>query len=54
MQRSIFYETKYIPKEQRITEEELNKKINSLIPILLNQIFNTLSNVLSIYDSVKN
>jgi hypothetical protein len=53
MQRSIFYETRYIPKEERLTEEEFNKKINLLIPSLLNQIFNTLSNTLSIFDTVK-
>ena len=53
MQRSIFYETKYIPKNERITEEEFNKKINSLIPYLLDQIFMTLSNTLQIHDSVK-
>ncbi len=53
MQRSIFYETKYIPKEQRITEEEFHKKLNQLIPSLLNQIFNILSNTLSIFDDVK-
>ena len=53
MQRSIFYETKYIPKEDKLTEEEFNKKLDSLIPYLLNQIFDTLSNTLLIFDDVK-
>ena len=53
MQRSIFYETKYIPKKDRLTEEEFNRKINLLIPSLLGQIFTILSNVLSIINSVK-
>jgi len=53
MQRSIFYKTQYIPKEDRLTEEEFDKKLNSLIPSLLNQIFNTLSNTLLIFSNVK-
>jgi hypothetical protein len=53
MQRSIFYETRYIPKDERLTEEEFNKKIDLLIPSLLNQVFDTLSNILSIFDTVK-
>ncbi len=53
MQRSVFYETKYIPKNERLTEEEFDKKINSLVPYLLDQCFNTLSNTLNIFDGVK-
>ena len=53
MQRSIFYETKYIPKNEKLTEEEFNKKLNLLIPHLLDQIFNTISNTISIFEIVK-
>jgi len=53
MQRSIFYETRYISKDQRITEEEFNRKLDSLISALLHQVFSILSNTLSIYESVR-
>ena len=53
MDRSIFYESKFIPKSQRITEKEFDNKINELLPYLLDQIFNTLSHSLKIYNSVK-
>ena len=53
MDRSIFYENKYIPKSERITEKEFNNKIDELLPYLLDQIFQTLSKSLKIYDSIK-
>jgi len=53
MDRSIFYESKILPKSETLTDEEFDKKTDELLPYLLHQIFNTISNSLKIYDSVK-
>ncbi len=52
MRRSIFYETKFIPEKERLTEVEFNKKLGNLLPSVLDQIFNTLSESIKIYDVV--
>ena len=51
--RSVFYEGKYIPKSEKITEQEFNKKLDSLLPYILDQIFSILSKVLKNYQSVE-
>ena len=51
--RNITYVTDKVPEDERITEEEFNKKFNSLLPSVLGQIFQTLSDAMKIHDSVK-
>ncbi len=51
--RNITYTTEKISEEERITEEEFREKFNDLLPSILGQIFQTLSNAMKIYDSVK-
>jgi len=53
MDRSIFYESVFIPEHQRLTEEEFNKKINELTPYVLDQVFTSLSFVLKNIESIK-
>lgn len=52
MRRSIFYETKFIPEQERLTDTEFKKKLDNLLPSVLDQIFNTLSKSIKIYDIV--
>ncbi len=51
--RTIIYVTEKISEDERITEEEFNKKFYVLLPLVLGQIFQTLSDAMKIYDSVK-
>lgn len=51
--RNITYVTGKVSEEERITEEEFEKKFNILLPSVLGQIFQTLSDTMKIYDSVK-
>ena len=53
MDRSIFYESKFLPENERLTDEEFDKKLDELIPYLLDQIFQTLSDMLKNIESVK-
>jgi|CXWL01.1.fsa_nt_gi hypothetical protein len=51
--RNITYVTEKVSDAERITEEEFNKKFNDLLPLILGQIFQTLSDTMKIYNSVK-
>lgn len=51
--RNITYITEKVSENERITEEEFDKKFNDLLPSILGQIFQTLSNAMNLYDSVK-
>lgn len=51
--RNITYITEKVSENERITEEEFNKKFNDLLPSILGQIFQTLSNAMKRYDSIK-
>lgn len=51
--RNITYVTEKVSEDERLTEEEFNKKFNDLLPLVLGQVFQTLSNAMKIYDSVK-
>ena len=51
--RSIFYEVKHIPKNEKITEQEFNKKLDSLLPYIQDQIFSILSKTLKNYSSME-
>jgi len=53
LDRTIFYHTEQVPKEQRITEEQFNEKFESLLPHVLGDIFNVLSLALKNYPKVK-
>ena len=53
VERSIFYELPRIERTDRQTDESIKKKINQLIPSVLAQVFDTLHNVLSTIDDVK-
>ena len=52
MRRSIFYETKFIPEKERLTDSEFRKKLDSLLFSLLHQIFSTLSESIKIHGVV--
>jgi len=51
--RCMVYETEPLAQFERITEEEYQKRFNTLVPHLLGQIFQTLSKALNYYDTVK-
>lgn len=51
--RSIFYETRPINEEERLTLEEFDQEIYKLLPFLLHQIFNILSYTLRNYSIIK-
>ncbi len=51
--RSIFYESRHIPKNEKITEQEFDKKLDSLLPYIQNQIFTILSKTLKNYSSME-
>ena len=51
--RSIFYESKHVPDNERLTERLFNKKIDSILPYIHDQIFNILSKVLQKYESLE-
>ena len=51
--RSIFYETRPINEEERLTLEEFDQEIDKLLPFLLHQIFNVLSYALRHYSIIK-
>ena len=53
LDRTIFYHTEQVPKEQRITEEQFNEKFESLLPYVLGDIFNVLFQALKNYPKVK-
>ena len=52
MERSIFYESKYLPKPERLGDSEFNNLINKFKPYLLDQIFNSLSYTLKNYKTI--
>ena len=51
--RNVTYVTDKVSEDERITEEEFNKKFNNLLPSVLGQIFQTLSDAMKIHNSVK-
>jgi len=51
--RNIIYVTDKVPEDERITEEEFNKRFTNLLPSVLGQIFQILSDAMKIHDSVK-
>ena len=51
--RSIFYETVPISEEERMSEEEFNHRLESLMPSILHEIFTILSYVLLMYRRIK-
>jgi len=51
--RNITYVTEKVSEDERMTEEEFDKKFDDLLPPVLGQIFQTLSDAMKIYDSVK-
>ncbi len=52
-ERSIFYETMPISEEERMSEEEFNHRLESLMPSVLHEIFTILSNVILMYRRIK-
>jgi len=53
LERTIFYQTETIPEDQRLTEEEFNRRFKLLLPELLGQIFKILSKSLQNFERVK-
>ena len=53
LDRTITYETIPVPDEQRITEEEFERRLHEILCNVVGQIFQTLSKVLGLYKSVK-
>jgi len=51
--RLLNYERESVAKNSRLTEEQLNKKFNELLPCVLSEIFITLQKALSWYKSCK-
>ncbi len=51
--RLLNYERESVEKNSRLTEEQLNKKFNELLPYVLSEIFITLQKALSWYKSCK-
>lgn len=51
--RLIFYDRETPDSKDRVTEEQLNKKFNELLPYVLGEIFHILSKALSWYKSMK-
>lgn len=52
-ERSIFYETVPIREDERMSEEEFNARLESLMPSILHEIFTILSYVLLMYRRIK-
>ena len=52
MERSIFYESKYLPKPQRIEDSKFNNLVSKIKPYLLDQVFNSLSYTLENYKTI--
>lgn len=53
LERSINYSLKFIEKENRLTEQKYDDRINELLPHILADIFNSLSKAMRIYPKIK-
>ena len=53
LDRTITYETIPVFDDQRITEEDFNQQLDELLPKVVGQIFQTLSEMLKLYSIVK-
>ena len=53
LDRTITYETIPVLDDQRITEEDFNQQLDEILPQVIGQIFQTLSEMLKLYSTVK-
>jgi hypothetical protein len=53
LDRTITYETIPVLDEQRITEEDFNQQLDEILPQVIGQIFQTLSEMLKLYPTIK-
>ncbi|MCH8069574.1 MAG: glycosyltransferase, partial [Candidatus Marinimicrobia bacterium] len=51
--RCISYETIHLKESERITEDEFNTRFTKIIPSVLGKIFQTLSKMLELHESIK-
>ena len=52
-ERSIFYETIPVQEKERMSEEEFEARLQTLLPSILHEVFTVLSKVLVMYKKVK-
>lgn len=52
--RSVYYETSYLPDSEKISKSDYWEKFDELLPYVLDQIFRVLSKMLVTYDEIGN
>lgn len=53
-ERIISYNRKNLSNEERLTEEEFEKRLGDILPYILGQIFQTIQRAMKIHDEIKN